>query len=200
MSPPRIATVVLAAGSSSRMGRPKQLIEFEGQTVIRRTVQTLNDCSANLVIVTTANNGVDFAAELEGLHWQQAVVENAHQGQSESVRAGLHAVEAEGNFDAILFTPCDLPLLSVSHLNALLAKYRSGGWTIVASRYDDVLGAPLIVGRELWPELHELRGDGGVRKILPAHSKETATVDWEEGQFDLDTPADVEAVLKIHAF
>ncbi|BCM93386.1 purine catabolism protein PucB [Abditibacteriota bacterium] len=191
MNLPRVAAVVLAAGSSSRLGQPKQLIEFEGQTLIRRTVGTVIASMVDLVVVTTSVNGIGFEEELEGMKWTRAVVENPQLGQSESVKAGLHAVEARGGFDAILLTPCDLPLLSISHLNELIATYQSGKWDIVASRYGGTLGAPLIVGRELWPELHELRGDVGVRKILPAHLQTTAAVMWEEGKFDIDTPKDI---------
>ncbi|RYZ81219.1 MAG: hypothetical protein EOP06_23905, partial [Proteobacteria bacterium] len=95
--------------------------------------------------------------------------------------------------DAVLFTHCDLPLLSSGHLDALIIQYLGGGWDIVASRYDDVLGTPLIVGKALWPELHSLRGDVGVRKILPMHRERTTFVQWDNGQFDLDTPEDVAA-------
>lgn len=190
-----VAAIVLAAGSSARMGKPKQLIEFEGQSLLRRTVETVIASSVDFVVVTTADNGVDFARELSGLDWTAAQVEKPEQGQSESVRAGLSTVEEYGDFDAILFTPCDLPLLSIEHLDALLAKYRRGDWDIVASRYDGIAGAPLIIGRTLWPEIWELRGDTGMRKILPSRRASTLCIEWEDGKFDLDTPEDVEALL-----
>jgi len=195
----RIAAVILAAGGSSRMGTPKQLIEWESQTLIRRTVQTVLASDADAVVVTTAVNGVDFRAELRGLEWMRAEVENPQEGQSQSVRAGTQAVGELGDFDAILFTPCDLPLLSVSHLNALIGVYRSGDWDITASRYCEVLGAPLIVSRALWPELFALRGDTGARKLLDFHAQTTTCIEWMDGQFDLDTPADVHALQKIFA-
>ncbi len=189
----RVAAVVLAAGSSSRMGRPKQLIQFNGQSLIRRIVRTVLACDVGAVWVTTASNGVDFEAELNGLLWTRAEVTNSQEGQSQSVRAGLHAVEMRGNFDAILFLPCDLPLLSTSHLNALIGEFRSEKWNIVASRFDGVLGAPMIVGRSVWPEVEHLRGDVGARKVLATHPQTTTFIEWEDGKLDLDTPADVEA-------
>lgn len=178
------------------MGSPKQLIEWDGQTLIRRTVQTVLASDVGFVVVTVAVNGPLFEAQLRGLQWTRAEVENPQQGQSQSVRAGAQAVENGGDFDAILFTPCDLPLLSVSHLNALIETYRSGNWNIVASRYNEVLGAPLIVSRALWPELLELRGDTGARKLLAFHAQATTCIEWADGQFDLDTPADVAALLQ----
>lgn len=193
-----MAAVVLAAGSSSRLGRPKQLLEVEGQTLIRRTVQTVLASAVDAVVVATSLGEVNFDAELHGLNWTRATVEHSQLGQSESVRAGLQTVESLGNFDAILFTPCDLPLLSATHLNALVEKYQRGLCNIVASRYDGVLGAPLILDRELWPELRALRGDTGVRKILPSHKGTTTFIEWEAGKFDLDTPDDVKAFSLSH--
>lgn len=187
----RVAAVVLAAGSSSRLGKPKQLLEWEGQTLLRRTVNTVLASNVAAVVVTTAPNGVDFERELSGLDWTRAQVKNAPEGQSQSVQAGLNAVELLGDFDAILFTPCDLPLLSTSHLNALLSRFQSKNWSIVASRFDAVLGAPMIVGRALWPELQKLSGDVGARKLLAVHLADTTSILWEEGRFDLDTPHDV---------
>lgn len=176
------------------MGRPKQLIEWESQTLIRRTVQTVLAADVEAVVVTT---GVaTFEAELRDLKWTRAEVENPQEGQSQSVRAGMQAVGELGDFDAILFTPCDLPLLSVAHLNALIETYQSGDWDITASRYSEVLGAPMIVSRALWPELFALRGDTGARKLLAFHPETTTLIEWTDGQFDLDTPADVDALLQ----
>jgi CTP:molybdopterin cytidylyltransferase MocA len=131
------------------------------------------------------------------LDWTRAEVEEAHLGQSESVRAGLRTVQGHGDFDAVLLTPCDLPLLSVAHLNALLSRYRGGNWDIVASKYDGVLGAPLIVGRALWAEVDGLRGDAGVRKILPSHQQSTSYIEWDGGRFDVDTVDDVTRLQKL---
>lgn len=178
------------------MGRPKQLIEWEDQTLIRRTVQTVLASDVDAVIVTTAANGVDFGAELHGLEWTRAGVENPQEGQSQSVRAGLKTVETLGDFEAILWTPCDLPLLSIAHLNTLIETYRSGDWDITASRYDEVLGAPMIVSRALWPELLELSGDTGARKLLAFHAQRATCIEWMDGKFDLDTPDDVDALLQ----
>lgn len=188
----RVAAVVLAAGGSSRLGRPKQLLEFEGWTLIRRTVETVAASNVDWVVVTMSKNGVDFERELHGLEWMGAVVESPQCGQSESIKAGLRAVEERGEFEGVLFTPCDLPLLSKDHLNTLVAIFQDEKWDVVASRYEGILGAPMIVGRGMWPELHALQGDVGARKIVPGHLESTTSVVWEAGLIDLDTPEDVQ--------
>lgn len=124
-------------------------------------------------------------------------VENPREGQSQSVRAGTRAVEELGDFDAILFAPCKLPLLSASHLNALSEPYRSGNWQIVASRPCEVLGVPMmLVSRALWPELLELSGDMGVRKLLAFYVQTTTCIEWTDGKFDLDTPDNLDTLLR----
>ncbi len=184
-----VGIVVLAAGMSSRLGTPKQLLEIGGKTLLRRTVETAMSSRAKFVVVCLAKGDSASENALSGLDFRLASVENPQLGQSESVRAGLEL--AAPYCDAILFTPCDLPLLSSAHLNALISKFEAENRAIVASRYDGILGAPLILGRELWDEVRALRGDVGARKIVAKHAEKAAFVDWEAGQFDLDTPEDV---------
>ncbi|HEX8465521.1 MAG TPA: nucleotidyltransferase family protein [Abditibacterium sp.] len=188
-----VGIVILAAGASARLGRPKQLLKIEGQTLLRRTVQTALNSSAKFVVVTLAAGDVASEMALAGLEFHLARVENAQFGQSESVRAGLEL--AAPDCEAILFAPCDLPLLSTSHLDALISRFEVENRAIVASRYDETLGAPLVLGRELWPEVRQLRGDVGARKIVAEYAAEAAFIEWNGGRFDLDTPEDYAAWL-----
>ena len=187
----RVAVLVLAAGHSSRLGTPKQLLEIDGKTLLRRTVETTLASQTGLVVVSLPKDAKAFVDSLHGLNCKWAEVGNPEMGQSESIRAGLEVV-AQHEFEAVLITPCDLPLLSSAHLNALIAKYQKEPWQIIASRYGEVLGAPMVIDRALWPALRDLRGDTGARKILPHYQETTTFIDWSEGQFDLDTTEDVE--------
>ena len=195
MSDKRVAAVVLAAGNSSRLGRPKQLLEIGSKTLLRRTVETTLASQVDLVVVSIAKDAIGIAETLHNLNSKIVEVENPELGQSESIRAGLE-VAAQHDFDAALFIPCDLPLLSSDHLNALVAKYQQEEWQIVASRYCEILGAPMLIDRALWPELRNLRGDTGARKLLSRYADTTSFVDWSEGQFDLDTLQDVEKLRR----
>jgi molybdenum cofactor cytidylyltransferase len=191
MSEKRVAAIVLAAGRSSRLGTPKQLLEIGSKTLLRRTVETTLASQVGLVVVSLAKDASAFVDTLHDLNWKRAEVTNPELGQSESIRAGLEIV-AQHDFDAVLLIPCDLPLLSSEHLDALIIKYQQEQWQIVASRYLEILGAPMLIDRALWPDLHNLRGDTGARKILPLYEHVTTFIDWDAGQFDLDTPQDVE--------
>lgn len=191
MSQKRVAAIVLAAGRSSRMGEPKQLIEIEGQTLLRRTVETALASRADLVIVVSRH--FEEVADLPAL---QAAFYRQPDALSDSIQNGLSAIrdwEGEnGRIDAALFVPCDLPLLTSAHLDALIEEFR-GQTQIVASQFADTLGIPMLFGRALWPELDALRGDKGGRHIIAKHPHATASVEFEGARFDLDTPDDVAA-------
>lgn len=186
-----ITVAILAAGSSSRLGTPKQLLKFNGQTLIERTARAVLDAAPARVLVIVGNQSDAIAAALEALPVE--IVDNPHwrEGMASSVRC---AVAAAATSDALLLTPCDLPLLSSEHLRALMEKWRTENAPIVASRYDETLGAPLIIGRELWGELLELRGDIGARRVVAR--QEASFVDWPDGAFDVDTPGDWQAFEK----
>jgi molybdenum cofactor cytidylyltransferase len=184
--------VVLAAGRSSRMGSPKQLLVLEGKTLLRRTVDTVLASSVDLVVVVSIYN-----RELEGLPVVIAPFVHEPNALSDSIKNGLCAIRnwettTSTTIDGALFIPCDLPMLSSRHLDALVGHY-NGEIQIAASSYSGVVGAPMLFDRALWPELDHLSGDAGGRQIIGKHKEKTASVEFEAGAFDLDTPEDVDA-------
>ena len=182
-----ISAAILAAGTSSRLGRPKQLLRLDGQSLIRRIARTVVNAQIERVAVVVGSHAAAIEAELRDLPVEIVVNSAWREGMASSVRA---AVAASGGADALLITPCDLPLLSVKHLRALIEQFERETVPIVASRYNETLGAPLIIARELWPELLELRGDVGARRVIARH--ESSFIEWPGGAFDVDTREDWE--------
>lgn len=182
-----ISAAILAAGTSSRLGQPKQLLKLDGQTLIRRTARAVLDAQVTrvLVIVADSSHAEAIADEMRDLSVEIIVNSEWHEGMASSVRA---AVAAAGEAEALLLTPCDLPRLSSEHLRALIEKYHAENVPIVASRYNETLGAPLVIARALWVELSQLRGDVGARRVIMRH--EASFIEWPNGAFDVDTPAD----------
>ncbi len=182
-----ITAAILAAGTSSRLGQPKQLLELDGQTLIRRTARAALDAQVArvTVIVAQSSHGEAIADELHDLPVEIVVNSEWREGMASSVR---RAVAAADEADALLLMPCDLPRISSEHLRALIEKFERENAPIVASRYNETLGAPLIIARELWSELSQLRGDVGARRVIMRH--ETSFIEWPDGAFDVDTPAD----------
>lgn len=165
-----IVVVVLAAGSSSRLGRPKQELVFEGETLLARATRIAREVGDRVVVVTRETNP------------------NADEGIASSIRVGVAAAgEAR-----VLITLCDQPLVTADHLRALAAIDAP----IVATGYRGIAGVPAAFAPELIPELLALRGDRGARAVIEKHRHATVVVDFENAAIDIDTEGDVVALSR----
>jgi molybdenum cofactor cytidylyltransferase len=189
-----IGIIILAAGASQRMGRPKQtLVLEEGVSLLRKTVDTALATSLRPVIVVVGANKAEVVPELKGL--PVTIVDNAFwkEGMSTSVRVGLAGLfMTQPKLDGVLMLVCDQPYLTAALLEEMVHTYQESGKKAVACRYQKQWGVPVLVGRDLLAELTHLTGDQGAKPLLKKHMKEVAFVDFDQGIVDIDTPEDVE--------
>ena len=196
MTPFHFGAVVLAAGASTRMGEPKQLLRLDGRTLLRRTVDTLLASPAWPVVVV-------LGAHLESIRPEVArlpvlIAENREwaEGLASSIRTGVRVLEAFSlSLEAALLVLCDQPNLSPEAIARLVEAHRRTGKSIVAACYGEHPGPPALFARSHFHELMELRGAGGARPLLARHAELLATVDLPELAADLDTPADYQQLL-----
>ena len=189
----QLAGVILAAGGSSRLGRPKQLLSWQGQTLIRRAVQaSLALCGAGVTVVTGA-----FADDVtEALNdCPVSFVNNPdwQSGMAKSLQVAIMSLRAK-KVEGVLITLCDQPLISVENLACLLNVWQTDRGRPIASSYGNVTGVPAIFPRTLFPALSELSGDAGARSVL-ANSSDVISVSMPDAGFDVDTKADLEQLL-----
>ena len=188
-----IAAVVLAAGLSRRMGQAKLLMPVGGRAIVRYVVESVLAGGVDLVWVVTGPDVEPIEAALAGLEVQIAVNPAPEEGQASSLRAGIAALPA--SVDAVLIALGDQPSLAPSIIPALLAARRTSPKLIVAPRYRDGQGNPVLFKREIFPELLRLTGDQGARPII---QKEPTRVEWVELDLpmppDVDTPDDYEKI------
>jgi len=187
-----IAAVVLAAGASTRLGKPKQLIEIEGESLLRRTVRLALEAGCAPVFVVLGCEAERMRRELEGLAATPVIHEGWSAGMGSSLRRGMEAVSAmEPQPAAALLLVCDQPKLSVDHLQRLMAGQKAVGGGVTASGYAGRAGVPAIFGREFWEELLDLQGDAGAREVIRRHCEAVRAVPWAEGEVDVDEPGDL---------
>ena len=173
----KVLAVVLAAGSSRRLGRPKQLLEFRGRPLVRHAaIVALAAGAAETAVIGP------FQDALKGLPVTVLPNDEAEEGISASIRLAVD--HARGRH--ILFTLCDQPLVTSDHLRELMAKKAS----IVATSYAETVGVPAIFAPELAGELRALSGDVGARAVINAHRPEVVSVRFEAAAVDIDTLAD----------
>jgi len=162
--------VILAAGQSSRLGRPKQLLPLHGQPLLQHVVTAACDSTLDEVIVVVGAIAEKIRAALQIGRARLVVNARSADGQSTSIHRGL---EALGNHvQGALFLLGDQPGITPALVDRLVARYRAGDAAIVAPRFLDGIGNPVLFDRALWPELRQLRGDTGAREILRARRAE----------------------------
>lgn len=191
----RCPIAILAAGDSSRLGQPKQLVVFSGKTLLRRATETAFGVKMpgweTPVGVVLGANATACQATLEGL--TVAVLQNPDwpEGMASSVRRATQWA-AEQRADALLLLLCDQPFVTADLLVKILDAFAESGQPLVASDYGGgVRGVPVLVGSRFFDELSALRGDRGAQVVLRRHADTVATVPFPGGRFDLDTPADL---------
>jgi len=194
--PTRCASILLAAGSSSRLGKPKQLLQVDGETLLRRTARLAIEagCSPNVVVLGAFVE--ELKPQLNGLDVDVVTNVNWPQGMGSSLAVAMKwLLNRQTPPAAILVLVCDQPNLSADLMRALVARQFSDAKLAIASRYAEKIGVPAVFSPALFAELAALKGDKGARSILAQYARDVGTVDFPLGEFDIDTPAD-ETLLK----
>ena len=185
------AAIVLAAGLSRRMGRPKLLLTLEGRPVIRHTVERMLAAGLSDVIVVVGPEHEAIRQALEGLPVRLAVNPTPEAGQASSVRRGIQAVSPLATVALIALG--DQPWVSADVIHRLLAALAAPGKRIAAPRYADGLGNPVLFAADVFPELLALTGDRGARAVVEKDASRLAVVDVAQAMpSDVDTPEDYE--------
>lgn len=187
----RFGAVILAAGSSSRMGTPKQLLEIEGRPLIVRAVEAALASPAWPVVVVLGAHAEKIRPALARL--PVLIAENPawSEGMAASIRTGITTLgQFSRTLDGALLALCDQPAFSTDVITQLAAAQTRSGRGIVAARYSGRNGAPALFLRNHFPTLAGLTGEEGARALLNGNPTEVAPVDLPELAVDLDTPED----------
>ncbi|NRD60775.1 nucleotidyltransferase family protein [Corallococcus exiguus] len=182
-----VAIVLLAAGGSSRLGQPKQLLRHEGVSLVRRAAERALAASPVVTVVLGARRD-DVAAELDGLAVRCVDNPDWALGQGSSLHAGLRALPP--GVDGALLMLCDQLRVDAPHLRSLIATFERTRAPIVASTYAGTRGVPALFSRALFPELEALPTSGGARGLIARDPSRVVEVPLPGGEEDVDTAED----------
>ncbi|QAT87875.1 Nicotine blue oxidoreductase [Corallococcus coralloides] len=182
-----VAIVLLAAGSSSRLGQPKQLLRHEGTSLVRRAAERALGASPVVTVVLGARRE-DVASELDGLAVRCVDNPDWALGQGSSLRAGLRALPRD--VDGALLMLCDQLRVDAAHLRSLIDTFERTRAPIVASAYAGTRGVPALFSRALFPELEALPPAGGARGLIARDPSRVVEVPLPGGEEDVDTAED----------
>ena len=192
-----VAAMVLAAGSSSRMGRSKQMLEINGEMLLAKTVNTVLASKIRDVVVVL---GADEQAHRHILiPFPIRVVFNDQwkKGMGSSIKAGLHhLVASRSTCDAVLIFVCDQPLLTVEIIATIVQTFEQTKKPVIASGYSNVPGVPVLFARSYFAKLEQLPDDHGAKRIIQQNPSDVVTVPFPGGEIDLDTMQDYNAFLQ----
>ena len=192
--PGAVALLLLAAGASSRMGQPKQLLPYQGRTLLRHAAETAVATGCAPIILITGALHQELVEEVSDLPIQIVHNPNWASGMASSIRVGLGAVPAAPPA-AVLIMLTDQPLVTPALLRQLVAQQKQTHAPIVAATYGDTLGVPAICDYSLLPELRQLQGAQGANRLIAHRGAAVGRVPFPAGLLDIDTPEQYQALL-----
>jgi molybdenum cofactor cytidylyltransferase len=188
--------IIVAAGSSSRLGRAKQLLPFNGKSLLEHTVETALQTNKGPVLCVLGANAEPIRNVLSRLPVTLLINESWEEGMGASIRCGVKGLlKLFPDIKGAILLVSDQPFISSSLLNQLIATHESSGKQIVASHYNNTVGVPVLFSNEIFPELLVLEGQQGGKKILFSNNDRLTSVDFQKGNIDIDTVADYDRLI-----
>jgi molybdenum cofactor cytidylyltransferase len=192
----KIGAVILAAGESSRFGRPKQLVQFRGKSLVRRVVDAAKDANCSVIVVVLGSKREQIERELKETDAIVAENQNWRRGIGSSIRVGVEsAVNQAPDIEAIVLLTCDQPFVKTDTIERLIVMREKTKKAIVASSYSETLGVPALFDRSCFQELLTLPDDSGAKSIILSNHERVAELLFPEGKIDIDTAADYEKLI-----
>lgn len=188
--------LILAAGNSSRLGQPKQLLQFNGKSLLSHVVSQALEITPAVVVVTGSKNE-EIEKEIHDLKAFVAENPNWQDGMGSSINSGLKKLlDNFPTIENVIISVCDQPFIEASVFLELISKQKDSQKSIVASAYSNTLGTPVLFTKKYFPDLITLSGNEGAKKLLNKFREDVAQINFEKGAIDIDTIEDYEQLIK----
>lgn len=181
----------MAAGSSSRMGTPKQLLKWKDRTLIESVVETVLDLKALKSIVVLGANQEKILPNIVRYPVDTIYNEEWERGLGNSIAYGVHHITEETQADGVLVVLGDQPLVTSSYLKEMLSFFDKKKGQIIATQYqNDKIGVPVLFDAIYFEELSRIDGDKGAKSILKKYKEHIKLLDGSHLVADIDTKED----------
>ncbi|MBG48264.1 MAG: 4-diphosphocytidyl-2C-methyl-D-erythritol synthase [Pseudozobellia sp.] len=192
-----IVIVILAAGSSSRMGEPKQLLPYNHTTLLGNAIEQAKKSDAQKIVLVLGANAHLIEEAHKSAEVEFVINPDWENGMGSSIAVAVnHLMNNTGEVNGILFMLADQPLVDYEHLNKLIAKFKSVPESIIASEYEKRAGVPAIFSQSYFSQLSRLGARAGAQTIIELNMKEVATVNLGEKSIDIDTKEEYRNLLE----
>ena len=183
--------IILAAGNSSRMGRPKQLLNYKGKTLLQTVIDEALKTDCKPIIVVLGASADEIVAKHENIQVNFVTNESWESGMASSIVAGLSTlINNDSDKESVIIAVADQAFIKMSNFNNLIEKQRETGKNIIASKYAETIGTPVLFKKDYFEALLSLKGAEGAKSILKQYPHEVETVIFELGEIDIDTETD----------
>ena len=186
--------IILAAGNSSRLGAPKQVLVYAQKTLLQHVADEAHTAHLSPIIIVT---GAYAEQVFQDSGSQVDIVNNPEwqQGIGSSIATGINRIVESGLVDNVIISVCDQPFISASIFQSLVRKRAETGKDIVACSYADTVGTPVLFSKRYFQELSQLRGGEGAKKLLQRFHESVTVIPFPKGGVDIDTKLDYEMLV-----
>lgn len=185
-----VAVVILAAGASTRMGKPKQVLPIQNETLLSRAIRSAKEVASTVVVVLGSNH-TEHQKSIHHLDVISALNPDWNVGMGTSIKCGVSYLNNNNpGTKAVIIMVCDQPLLTSGHLKKIIEEFHRGNSKIIASEYNGSVGVPALFDKSFFHELMQLDGTQGAKKIIHQNQNAVLAIPFPGGAVDLDTPED----------
>lgn len=189
--------LIVAAGESKRLGTPKQLLEFEGQSLINRLVNIVRDAGSFPITIVLGAEATAIQAQFPEDNLHVVINEEWREGLGSSIRVGLkQMIKVDARIDGVLILVCDQPFIKSDSIHSLIHMQQSTGLPMAACFYEGIVGTPALFHQSMFSDLLQLAGDTGAKKIMKDKLDNVAKLNFEKGVIDIDTMEDYQKIIQ----
>lgn len=190
------AIIILAAGNSSRLGKPKQQLRLLNNTLLERSLQAALDSTAQTVVIVLGAYHEEIVTESELSSARIVVNPSWHLGMGSSIKLGMKELVKHEMPDRIILMLCDQPFVNGQLLTKLISTQQNTGKGIIACSYKNTIGVPALFDRRFFSFLLEMDDSGGAKTIIQRFPDERATIPFYRGHIDIDTDEDYHQLIQ----